>query len=366
MRILHIITSLRTGGAERLVTELALRLDGDDVAVLLFDGTRTPFVEKLERNGIPVFSLGMGAKAMHNPFILWRLRHFLRKRPYDILHTHNTSCQFLSALVPHQARITTEHNTTNRRRSWPWFRPIDRWMYGRYQAIVCVGEETKIALARWLNKQALAEKMTMIPNGIDLQRFRNAKPEEGPTPTAGFTILMVAAFRPQKDHATLIRALSLLPDEYQLKLAGGFETTHDHPVFSACRNLARELKLENRIRFLGVRTDIPELMAACHVVVLSSVYEGFGLAALEGMASGKPVIASDVDGLRDLVGGAGLLVPPGDPQALAKAIREVCERPSYARELGQKCRERAQQYDIDETVQKYRQLYGEIAASRSF
>ena len=81
MRILHVITSLRTGGAERLVVELVKRLHnaGDDVAVLLFDGMRTPLVEELENGGIPVFALGKGAGAMRNPLLLLKLRCFLRK-----------------------------------------------------------------------------------------------------------------------------------------------------------------------------------------------------------------------------------------------------------------------------------------------
>ena len=84
------------------------------------------------------------------------------------------------------------------------------------------------------------------------------------------------------------------------------------------------------------------------------------LSVLEGMASGKPLIASDVDGIRDLVAGAGILVPPSNPQALAEAIRSICENPDEARRIGDKCRERAQQYDIDETVRKYRLLYGKV------
>jgi glycosyltransferase involved in cell wall biosynthesis len=359
MRILHVITSLRTGGAEWLVIELAKRLyqAGDEVAVLLFDGTRTPLVEELDKDGIPVFALGKSAGAMRNPFLLPRLRRFLRNHPYDIVHTHNTPCQFLVALVPHQTMITTEHNTTNRRRNWLWFKPIDRWFYGRYDQIICVGEKTRKDLAFWLNRPALTKKMTVIANGIDLQRFREAIPSKGITREEGFHILMVAAFRPQKDHASLIRALSFLPKDYHLLLAGGSETDHDRKTFLACQSLVRELNFEDRVHFLGVRMDTPELMAASNVVVLSTFYEGFGLSALEAMAAAKPVVASDVPGLSDLVGGAGILVPPGEPAALARTIQDICENPDKAREIGRRCQERAQKYDINETARQYRQLY---------
>lgn len=366
MRILHVITSLRTGGAERLVAELVKRLykAGDEVAVLLFDETRTPLVEELEKDGVPIFALGRGAQAMHNPLLLLKLRRFLRKPPYDIIHTHNTPCQFLVALVPHQTRVTTEHSTTNRRRKWTWFKPIDRWFYGRYKQIVCVGEKTKEDLDQWLNLPRLTARMTVISNGINLRRFRDAFPSAEISARKGRHLLMVAAFRPPKDHATLIRALTLLPHEYQLHLAGGSETDHDRQTLQACQELVRELKQEDRVQFLGVRMDIPELIAASNVVVLSTFYEGFGLSALEAMAAAKPVIASDVPGLSDLVGGAGVLVPPGDPEALAEAIRDICENPDKAREIGRKCQERAQKYDIDETVRQYRQLYSQNSPAR--
>lgn len=392
MKILHIITSLRTGGAERLVAELAQRHQayGDEVEVLLFDGTRTPLVEELEKNGIPVHAVGKGFAAMSNPLLLPALARFLRKHPFDFVHTHNTSCQILTAMVPALTRFTTEHGTINRRRNWRWFRPIDRWMYGRYSRIVCVGEETRKTLSDWLNRPELDKKMTVIPNGIDLQRIMNASPAEelcaGPSTSSGtgkaidsgsgtavssgtgkakgtgtgtYKILMVSAFRPEKDQQTLIRAIQQLPEEYQLFLAGGAETPENQKIMDDCKTLA----MSPRVHFLGVRPDVPNLLAAADAVVLSSKHEGMSLSVLEGMASGKPMIASDVEGMRDLVGGAGLLFPLGDAETLATLIREVCENPEKAKEIGNKCRERAMQYDIAETANRYHALYEEVLAA---
>lgn len=375
MRILHIITSLRTGGAERLVAELARRhhADGDEVEVLLFDGTRTPIFEELEKGGIPVHTLGEGFAAMSNPLLLPALKRFLRKHPFDIVHTHNTSCQLLAAMVPGITRVTTEHNASNRRRSWRWFKPIDRWMYGRYCRIVCVGEETRKTLSDWLERPELDKKMCVIPNGINLQRIVNASPAEdlcaGPSTSSGsgtttssgsgpYKILMVSAFRPEKDQQTLIRAFERLPENYQLFLAGGAETPENQRIMDECKALAKSL----RVHFLGVRSDVPNLLAAADAVVLSSKHEGMSLSVLEGMASGKPMIASDVEGMRDLVGGAGLLFPQGDAEALATLIREVCENPEKAREIGHRCQERAMQYDIAETAKRYHALYEDVLA----
>ena len=367
MRILHIITSLRTGGAERLVTELALRHKavGEEVVVLLFDGTRTPLVEELEKEGVKVHALGKGEAAMQNPMLLFALRRFLRKHPFDIVHAHNTSCQLLTAMIRSKGLVTTEHGSQNRRRSWRWFKPIDRWMYGRYERIACVGEETRQALSKWLGRPELDARMTVIPNGIDLQRIADATPAKdlpvGPSTSSGTAphiVLMVSAFRPEKDQLTLIRAIVSLPENYHLFLAGGAETPENQKIMDACKALAKEQ--QDRIHLLGLRSDVPALLAAAEVIVLSSKHEGMSLSVLEGMASGKPLIASDVPGLRELVSGAGILFPQGDAKALAARIQEVCENPEMAREIGQKCRERARQYDIAETARKYRELYESV------
>ena len=360
MRILHFITSLRIGGAERMVASLLPRLskEGVEVSLLLMDGTRTPLVEDLEKCGITIDSLSMGWRAMRNPLLVFKLIRFLRKKHFDIVHTHNTSCQlmaaFASTFVP-PTLVTTEHNTTNKRRACKAYKPIDRWMYGKYQRIACVGKETESALLSYLPK--LSGKTVVIPNGIDLNRFREAKPSTALSCTTGFKILMVAAFRAQKDHATLIRALALLPETYHLFLVGGAETPEDERTLLASKQLTQTLNIDDRVYFMGVREDIPELLSACDVAVLSSHFEGFGLSAVEAMASGKVLIASNVESLTSIVSGVGLLFPQGDAEALAARIREVCENPEIAREIGIRGKERAGQYDLARTVQNYYDLY---------
>lgn len=336
------------------MVELARRhqANGNEVEVLLFDGTRTSLFEELEAYGIPVHALGKGSAAMSNPFLLPALNRFLRKHPFDIVHAHNTSCQFLTAMIPALTRVTTEHGTINRRRNWRWFKPLDRWMYGRYHRIVCVGEETRKTLSAWLNRPELDKKMTVIPNGIDLQRIITARPAEdicvGP-----YKILMVSAFRPEKDQQTLIRAFEHLPKNYQLFLAGGAETPENLRIMDDCKTLAKG----HSVHFLGVRSDVPNLLAAADAVVLSSKHEGMSLSLLEAMAAGKPLIASDVPGVHDLVSGAGLLFPFGDDRRLAELIRQVCEDPSFAAGVGAKCRARAADYDVAETARRYLQEY---------
>ena len=142
MRILHVITMLDIGGAERLMVGLLplLRDAGNEVELLLFNGVDTPFRDTLEQKGIKIHELSHGNdvkdyyKEVYDPRHIIRLRKFMQG--YDIIHTHNFVCQFYVALTHFLCNsstpiVTTEHSTNNRRRSMKWFKKIDQWMYSR-------------------------------------------------------------------------------------------------------------------------------------------------------------------------------------------------------------------------------------------
>ena len=359
LKILHVITSLRTGGAERLVADMLPRMRerGHDVELVVFDGTVTPLYRQLERQNIKIHPLACGAAQMRNPMHIFRLKEYLDCDRFDIVHTHNTSCQLLTALAAGKNApilVTTEHNTFNRRRNWRWYGPVDRWMYSRYDHVICVGEQTRRNLSERLAGCAELTEISVVPNGIALEAVSEAKPDKSlrmPDETGRKVVIMVSAFRAQKDQPTLIRAMQHLPDDYRLWLAG------DGVARSSCEALAAEMNLSERVRFLGVRDDVPALMASADVVVLSSHYEGMSLASIEGMAAGKPFIASDVEGLCEVAGGAALLFPHRDHRRLAELIRRVCEDDSLRAEVIAGCRERAMRYDIGHTVDGYEKIY---------
>lgn len=347
MRILHVITSLRTGGAERLMVDMLPRMKakGHEVDLCVFDGVRTPFYEELGSKGVRVIPLGHSVYSLVNLFKLIPLM-----RGYDIVHSHNTACQYFVAIASLFLKCkiyTTEHNTSNRRRNI-WWLMSDRWMYGRYEKVVCISELTKKNLLQHIG-DSFEKKCVIIYNGIDITAFANSS-----SPLSnGKKILMVSAFREQKDQKTLIRTMKELPSEYMLELAGGGEER----LITECKLLVQELHLDERVKFLGVRTDIPALLNAANVVVLSSHYEGLSLSSLEGMASGRPFVASDVEGLRDIVGGYGVLFPHEDSIALANIIRKLCEDASYAKEVAVRCQARAKMFDISIMTQKYLEIY---------
>lgn len=358
MKILHVITSLRTGGAEKLMVDLLpkIRDFGCDVELLLIDGTPTLFKEKLESKGIKIFDLGIGG-SLYSPVKFGRLLKFLRNNKYDIIHTHLIQPQIYCAIarVISSAKFcTTEHNTTNSRRNWKWYAPIDRYMYNQYDSVICISDKTKDLLIDFIGKTKA--KIDIVYNGIDTNLYKNATTGDLEKENYGCSIalIQVAAFRHQKDQDTSIKALCHLPESYHLYLVGDGVRRRD------LEELSKTLGVEKRVHFLGIRKDVPNLLKASDIVIMSSHWEGFGLAAVEGMAAGKPVIASDVDGLKQVVEGAGILFSPGDDMQLAQIIEELTGFPDKQMSIVKNCQRKAKNYDILSMADKYFQIYQDL------
>lgn len=351
MKILHVITSLRTGGAEHLMVDLLpeLRSLGNEVELLVFDGTRTSFMAELEVQGVRIHSLAVGRNVYH-PLNVVGLCKFMRK--YDVIHTHNTACQLFVPMARYLTMggaklVTTEHSTTNRRREKWYFKDIDKWMYSCYDHVICISSSTQGNLEKHIGRRS---SLVTINNGIRVKRF--IRPVQAiADDKKDFVITMVAGFRLEKDQDTLIKAVAQLPGNYSVRLVG------DGPRREELRQLALSLHVADRVNFMGIRSDIPELLGQSDVNVLSSHWEGLSLSSIEGMASGRPFVASDVDGLREIVKGNGVLFPEGDASQLAAEIRGLCENPERYRQVAEKCQEKAKQYDMSVMAAKYNELY---------
>lgn len=355
MKILQVITSLRTGGAEKLIVELVplLMAKGHQVDVALFDGADTPFKRMLEQTPCTLFSLG---SSPYSPRCIFKLRKLMKH--YDLVHTHNTSPQFYAALANiglHRTLVTTEHNTSNRRRQWKGFVCVDRWMYNRYKHVICISQKAEDNLRAYLGH--IKATISTVLNGVDVATYHNALPDlELRASTSKFVVVMVAAFRAQKDQDTLIRAMSILPRQaFELWLVGGGDDRRQQEL----EDLAAGLNLTN-VRFLGIRQDIPQILHAADVVVMSSHYEGFSLSCIEGMAVGKPFVASDVDGIHEMVAGAGILFPHEDHFALSEILLHLYHHPAQAEKVARSCFDRASQFDISTMVNAYEALYTSI------
>lgn len=351
MRILHVITSLGTGGAERLMVDLLPRLRdlGNDVSLLLFDGTRTAFYDELEQSGIKISSLSQGGNVYDIRYID-KLRKILPQ--YDIVHTHNTACQYFVSLARRLSRcktriVTTEHNTFNRRREYPLLRHVDRVIYRKYDAIIAISDKTRENLTAFVGNDF---PISIINNGIDLSPYANFKPNF-PQPEEDVIVTMIAAFRPQKDQDTLLKAIALLPTRYKLWLLGDGERRGE------LETLADSLGIKGRVTFWGNQKDVPSFIRQSNIMVLSSHWEGLSLSLLEAMASRRPMIVSDVDGLRDIAGGVAVTVGHEDTNELADAITRLATDENHYRQISDKCRTEALRYDIGNMAEAYNKLY---------
>lgn len=377
MRILHVITSLQYGGAEKLVAEIVPKLQGkgedgsptrNTVDVCSFVATEPNLNKVLEEKGIKVINFA-GSGSVYKLRFVWKLARLMKN--YDIVHTHNYAPQIFAAIAKIMLRgskgtrpylVTTEHSTSTRRRGRKIFEWMDKWMYSRYDKIICISEPSEESLRRYLaapqppigganfpEEKKGKYNICTIKNGVDVRKFMDAEPIDLGLGDCK-KITMVAGFRYEKDQSTVIKALKYLPEEYHVVLVG------DGAERESLENLVESLELRDRVHFLGLRNDVPNILKSSDVIVMSSHREGLSLSNVEGMAVGKPFIASDVEGLREVTKGYGVLFPHEDSKALAEEIMKL-EKEELRNEVAARCMERAKMFDIEKMVEGYLEVY---------
>lgn len=351
MKILHVIATMRVGGAQRLIADLIPRFNqhcSNDVLVFL--DTENALVDSLRVNDINVLSLHH--KNIYNPVIGIQLIKYIKQ--YDIVHVHLFPTIYFAAIASFFCKsnlVYTEHSTENRRRGKWYFNMLDRLFYSRYKKIISISEGTETELMKWLDVDANDSRFITINNGTDVSNFRNAQPSVLSEDDKTIKLMMVGRFAQAKDQDTIIRAMARLEPKYHLYLVG------DGPRIDLCKKLAADLHVGDRVHFLGMRGDVPQLVASCDIGIQSSHWEGFGLTAVELMAAGKPVIASRAAGLQQVVEGAGLLFDIGDDNQLAEHIRHLSRDKEFYNKIADQCSKRADAYDINIMADKYMQLY---------
>lgn len=360
MKVLHLINSLNTGGAEKLLLETLpiYNQKVSQVDLLLLNSTKYPFLMELEnQHCCTIFSLNNGS--VYNPLLIFKIIPFLKK--YDIIHAHLFPSLYWLAIAKtisfSKTKIVyTEHNTSNKRRYNILYQFADRLIYRMYNKIITIAYEVDSNLKKHLGLSN--KRIHLIPNGVDTALFSNALTysKNDFFSKKDYLLIQVSSFREQKDQPTLIRALKILPNNYKLLLVG------EGPFLDYNKDLVKELKLEKRVKFLGIRMDVPKLLKTANIIVLSSHHEGLSLSSIEAMASGKPFIASDVPGLREIVKGAGLLFTKGDEKELAKHILELSNNQEYYDKIVKQCSRRAQEYDIKFMVDGYIEVYKNLLA----
>ncbi|MGB3452725.1 MAG: glycosyltransferase [Moheibacter sp.] len=359
MRILQVINSLGMGGAEKLVSESIplIRKAGVDTDVLLLWDNEFPFYSELKSTDcckIYILKKSDKTKDIYSLGHIPKIRRIIKN--YDLIHVHLFPASYYTALANiglNKKIIFTEHSTSNKRISNPRYKLIEKWVYAQYDCLVCITDEVKNIYQNYLGLQ---EKSVVIQNGVNLDRIHKAEAYKkieisSKIKNDDFLLFQASGFKPPKDQDTIIRSLNFLPENVKLVLAGSGSREGE------LKELTAKLNLENRVIFLGPRTDIPEILKTVDVVVLSSNYEGLSLASIEGMASGKPFVASDVPGLGEVVDGAGLLFSKGNEKEFSEIILELMNHPENQKEVAERCMKRAEEYDIHKMVTEYIELY---------
>ncbi|HOZ84609.1 MAG TPA: glycosyltransferase [Niabella sp.] len=362
MRVLQIINALGTGGAEKLLLDTLplYRKQGIEMDILLFWNHQLPFTKALMALNIcKVYILHETdvPKDIYKLSNIPKLAAILKN--YDIAHVHLFPAQYYTVLAnwlngKKTKLVFTEHNTSNSRTRRPMVKPIERLVYRGFRHLICISEDIETIYRSYLKFPDGYYKR--ILNGVDLDNISNAisYPRSNLWENLSETdrlMIQVSSFRAQKDQPTLIRVMQLLPEKFKLILVG------DGPLRADCEQLVRELNLNERVFFMGQRMDVPQLLKTADFVVLSSHYEGLSLSSVEGLASGRPFIASDVVGLREVVQGAGCLFPAGDASQLAREILNLEHHPEDYQRVAAAGLVRARQFDISTMVQKHIDLY---------
>ena len=210
----------------------------------------------------------------------------------------------------------------------------------------------------WLDKSSdRYHRISTINNGIDVKSISEATPDAELLSLKEHrkVILMVAGFREAKDQDTVVKALSLLDrNEFEVWFAGiGVRQ-------NIVKHLVDTLGVSDRVRFLGLRTDIPNVLRAADMIVMSSHWEGLSLSNIEGMSAHKPFIASKVNGLREVTEGYGILFEHGDARGLAAEFEHLSKDSQYYQQVADACYERAEQFDIDKMIMAYERMYKRV------
>ncbi len=366
MRIVYVLTSLGVGGAERQALALAARMAqrGHSVALMVL---RSPMAEEWPTGlnaKLPVIRLGMSRSPTGVLAGLARARRFLRDFRPDLMHSHsfhaNLVARLLKFWVPAPVVLSTVHNVYegawHRMLAYRVTDPLSRHTTAVSQAVA----------ERFIRLGAIPRrKCIVVTNGIDAAEFsphpmRRAAMRDQMHAHSDFIWLAAGRLVPAKDFPNLVRAFAevraIFP-QTQLWIAGA---ARDEELAGPGRNTASPPRAaEGRVHWLGHRRDLAALLDAADAFVLSSAWEGMPLAVGEAMAMEKPVVATDVGGVRELAGDAAALVPPRDFRALADAMIGLMRQPASTRQaLGNAARERIRaQFGIDRRADLWEELY---------
>jgi len=329
------------GGGERYLELLFDRLDRIRYRAMLICPEPGPFVGRMKERGVETHLVHLAP--LFNPFALWRLTRLLRRERVTILQTHGARANFYGRIAGRLAGVPVIISTVHNLLKDYEVSLLTRWFYitalrltvPLVHRIICVSNSNRRDQIE--ECPAAAARIQTVYNGVDPAAFpsqpNRQKVREELGIVSGPVLVMIARLTEAKGHRVLLQTLPNLIEAWP-QLCCVF--VGDGELRGQLHRLAVELAVEGSCRFVGVRVDIADILAAADVVVLPSLSEGFPFVLLEALAMGCPVVASRVNGIPELIENqkTGLLVPLRNPHALMVAIREVLSNPTAASKMG--------------------------------
>lgn len=311
---------------------------------------------------------GRGIETCYAPMVneldlgsLVALRAAIRTHGADLVHLHTGRATWLGGLAAWSAgvpAITTRRMDRAVARGWRTRLTYERLV----ERVVAISPAVK---GRLTDGGVPASRVSVIASAVDPERLLPLRGREEVrqglgVPVDGTVLLVLAALVRRKGVDVVLRALEVLA---RVGLRPLLWVAGEGAENASLEALARDAGVEGQVRFLGRRGDVPDLLGACDIVVIPSRREGLGVAALEAMAAGRPIVASAVGGLAEAVVDrrTGLLVPPDDPEALASALEEIVRDPSLRAALGAEGPRRvAESFAAEQMVESYARLYESV------
>jgi glycosyltransferase involved in cell wall biosynthesis len=363
IRLLHITVGLGWGGAERLMAETVSRLDGArfDTQILALKA-QGPVGELLAARGLRVTTLA--GSGPWDPRVLLGAARFFKRHAFDIVHAHLFWAHVLSGALKKSEKVVWHFHDTGEWMSL-WHRALERSFISRSDGAIAISRAVADGLIR--RHPSLDGRVFILPNAAPPRHVHMEKKAElkkrlfgfdGNAPVVGFVGRLDEG---AKGLNILLKAAEIVVawmPNFRLVLIG------DGPARAKLERTALLAGLRGRTSFLGGRADVEECYGAFDVLVLPSLREGFGIVLLEAMAAALPVVASRIGGIPEVVvdGETGILVPPADAEALARALHSLLADPERAEIFGQKGRERAREFfDFDDYIKRLERFYVDTA-----
>lgn len=369
MRILQLISTRGFFGAENVVVELAsaLQAAGDTVFVGTFSNRHaderasSELAEQAKKRGLKTELFD--CKGRIDLGTVSSIRRFVEENGIDVIHSHGYKSNIYAYLANRKIKkrlVTTCHNWINANSKMSLYTRLDKFFLRRFDVVAAVSEDVKSQL---LKAGTDPGRLRVIGNGIDLRKFRkalygsNKVRDELGIPLDAKVIGTVGRLSPEKGYGFFLEAAR----EIRAKNKNCFFLfVGDGIQRKALEEQARSLGIKDRVIFAGKRTDIPEVLSAMDIFILSSLTEGQPMALLEAMAAGIPAVSTSVGDVPKILkaGEAGLVVPPSDSMGLAKGILRLMDDPALAARLSAAAaRTVGENYSSNRMAAEYRACY---------